>query len=145
MTTAPAQIPDGAQHPKERRELRAQRIEQTVEWYQGVVPHPEHLERFEALLPGATDRFLALAERQSAHRQRLENKFMNLNGAASITGAISAGVVSLVSVGGAIYLLATGHGLMDFAACLTPLAPIIWAFRKARSSESKEMAKKKSS
>src|SRR5258708_7872427 len=93
----PVPANDTAQHPKERRAMRAQhmQVEQTLELYQGALPHPDHLERFEALLPGATDRFLGLAERQSAHRQRMEKKFLNFNGATQILGSLFAGVIVL--------------------------------------------------
>jgi uncharacterized membrane protein len=118
-------------------------MEQTVELYNGLIPHPQHLERFESLLPGATGRFMALAERQSAHRQLMERKFLNFNGAASIIGAVSASLISLASVGGAIFLIYLGRSAQEVAACLVPLAPIVWAFRRARKSQTNEIRRKR--
>ena len=40
--------------------------------FRGPVPPPEVLAGYEATLPGAADRILAMAERQSRHRQELE-------------------------------------------------------------------------
>lgn len=129
---------------KERKRLlRAQTTAQITEFYAGILPHPEHLERFERLHPGTTDRLIAMAEQQGKHRQAMEKKFLNINGFSQIAGTLFAGVICLLSVGGGIYLLATGHSLISFAACLTPLAPIVWAFRKARSAQATQIARKR--
>lgn len=136
----------GAQLSKRERKqlLKAQQQTQVrAEFYAGLLPHPEHLERFEQLQPGTTNRLIAMAERQGEHRQVIERKFLNFNGFSQVAGTLFAGAVALMSVGGAIYLLATGHPLTEFAACLVPLAPIVWAFRKARTQQRSEIARKR--
>jgi uncharacterized membrane protein len=40
--------------------------------FSGPLPPPELFEEYERILPGSAHRLLTLAERQSAHRQRLE-------------------------------------------------------------------------
>lgn len=44
----------------------------TTEVYRGPIPPPELLKQYDAVVPGAADRILQMAERQSAHRQRIE-------------------------------------------------------------------------
>lgn len=121
----------------------AQRTEITTEFYAGLLPHPEHLERFEKLQPGTTSRLMAMAEKQGEHRQAMERQFLNFNGFSQVAGTIFAGIVALGSVGASVYLLATGHSLIEFAAMLTPLAAIVWAFRKTQKRQATEIARKK--
>lgn len=45
--------------------------------FSGPIPPPQALEAYERVLPGAAERILSMAERQSAHRQDLEAKAVN--------------------------------------------------------------------
>ncbi len=130
---------------KERKRLLQQQLtaQITTEFYAGALPHPQHLERFEALYPGTTERLITMAEAQGIHRQAMEKKFLNFNGFSQVAGTLFAGIVAVMAVGGGIYLLAKGQSLLTFAACLTPLAPIIWAFRRERDSQKIQIAAKK--
>ncbi len=50
-------------------------VEQTImqaNMWQGPLPPPEHLERFNSVVPGAAERILAMAEKQQNHRIALE-------------------------------------------------------------------------
>ena len=76
-----------------------------AEIYSGALPHPDHLERFEAILPGTTDRFIRLAEQQSEHRQRMERKFLNFNGASQIIGVLFAGLAIVGGLAAGTFLL----------------------------------------
>lgn len=48
------------------------RVVRKASIYSGPLPAPETLAAYEQILPGAADRVIAMAERQSAHRQQLE-------------------------------------------------------------------------
>lgn len=45
--------------------------------YSGPLPLPSHLAQYDKVVPGAADRIIALAERQSAHRQSIENRIVD--------------------------------------------------------------------
>lgn len=45
--------------------------------YSGPLPVPEHLARYEQILPGAAERIFKMAEEQSVHRRALESKVIN--------------------------------------------------------------------
>src|SRR5690242_8766078 len=81
------------------------------ERYEGLLPHPEHLARFEAILPGTTDRILKIAENQSSHRHRMENKFLNFNGWGEIIGVVFAGLIVLAGIGVGGFLLYAGKDI----------------------------------
>ena len=44
----------------------------TVESHSGPIPHPHLLAQYDAVVPGAAERIIAMAERQQAHRHSLE-------------------------------------------------------------------------
>lgn len=46
------------------------------EEFSGPIPHPDIMKKYEDILPGATDRIMAMAERQATHRQELEKKIV---------------------------------------------------------------------
>jgi len=43
----------------------------TQETYQGPIPPPSLLQEYDAVVPGSAERILAMAERQSAHRDKI--------------------------------------------------------------------------
>ncbi len=108
-----------------------------------MLPHPEHLERFEQLLPGATDRMLSLAENQIAHRHGMERKFLNFNGASEILGVVFAGAAVLSGIAGGIYLLMHDKPIGGLTSMIVPLASVAAAFLRTRNSQSKQLERKK--
>lgn len=92
------------------------------------LPLPSELEGYEAILPGAAERILALAENQSAHRQGLENSAMSSENRNSLLGIISAlviGVVGLLVGGFCIY---TGHDAAGATLAGTTLGSLVGTF-----------------
>ena len=67
--------------------------------YSGPVPPPAMVERYEVMVPGAADRFLAIAEREQGIRKR-DNLIYLVNDTLRIAGSV---VVSLALVGGGVY------------------------------------------
>lgn len=49
----------------------------TTSLYAGPLPDPETFKKYEKVCPGAADRIITMAENQSAHRQAMENKFID--------------------------------------------------------------------
>lgn len=137
-TPSAAVNPNAGAHLPERR-LMAMRTES----YWGAVPHPDHVERFEAILPGAFDRFLGMAERQSAHRQRMERKFLNFNGVAQAIGVIFAGLTVLGAIAACTYLMMNDKPIAGFTAMLTPLAVVGGIFLRTRKKQQAEIAGKR--
>jgi uncharacterized membrane protein len=109
-----------------------------TELYAGTVPHPEHAQAFENILPGSFGRFLAMAEKQGDHRQRMERKFLNFNGASQILGVVIAGAVVLAGMWFGYDLLMHDKKVEGLTAMLTPLGVIGAAFIGARISQAKE-------
>lgn len=54
-------------------------VQQTVQGFTGPIPPPQVLAGYEAVLPGLANRITMMAERQSEHRQRLEQQVVSAN------------------------------------------------------------------
>lgn len=48
------------------------KVSMSVEHSSGPIPHPEHLERYNQIIPNGADRIMRMAEKQQEHRQELE-------------------------------------------------------------------------
>lgn len=59
-----------------KKRNKSPRVNELVssEFFEGPIPHPIILRQYEQISPGAADRILAMAERQSQHRQELERE-----------------------------------------------------------------------
>lgn len=47
--------------------------------YSGAVPPPEMLREFDKIIPNGADRFMKMAENQSEHRRKMEEKIVKSN------------------------------------------------------------------
>jgi len=115
--------------------------------YHGPIPHPSDLERYEAVLPGAADRLISMAEEESKHRQKQEAEILQANIRAqqrqfdlaeSRTKATSysdtlgqalGAIVSLASIAGCVYLALAGQPWVALGLVGLPLAGVIKALR----------------
>ncbi|MCF7958895.1 MAG: DUF2335 domain-containing protein [Phycisphaerae bacterium] len=63
--------------PQDQNQITA--ISHTQQLRSGPIPDPAELGQYEQVLQGAADRILKMAENQSAHRQKLEKGFLELD------------------------------------------------------------------
>lgn len=110
--------------------------------FSGPLPPPELLARYNQVIPNGAERILAMAERQSAHRESLESKVVDGNLAIQKSGSWRAFVLALVVILGGIYLMAAGRDAWGFAAILTSLVSLISVFFIGRSTQKKERVEK---
>ena len=81
-----------------------------IEAFRGPLPHPEHLKQYEVIVPGAADRILQLAEQQTAHRIKTENKAVSAEITQNILAQVIAFILAITGIGGGILLTLKGHG-----------------------------------
>ncbi|MDE6052372.1 MAG: DUF2335 domain-containing protein [Lachnospiraceae bacterium] len=67
-----------------RREMR-----QVVSEFSGPLPPPNIIKGYEDILPGSAERILAMAEKQSEHRQFMERKMIATESRDGFLGVIS--------------------------------------------------------
>ena len=49
------------------------------EKFAGPLPHPEHLQQYEAIQPGLADRIVTMTEKQLEHSHKMESRIVNSN------------------------------------------------------------------
>ena len=78
-------------------ELIARRVESSMT-YSGPIPHPQLLREFNDVIPNGADRIMTMAENQSGHRIKLEEKVVDANNRDSLLGVIFAGIIAILIV-----------------------------------------------
>lgn len=69
--------------------------------FSGPIPPPSIIEGYERVLPGSADRIITMAEKQSEHRQKMEEKMISAESRDSLLGVIFAFLLGV----GCIYLI----------------------------------------
>ncbi|MBF8265240.1 MAG: Protein of unknown function DUF2335, rane [Dehalococcoidia bacterium] len=100
-------------NPQSQLQPLKREVHQTqIESFSGPLPKPSILKEYNDVVPGAAERILNMAEKQAEHRQFLEKTVIIGDSKRAFYG-LWAGVGVAVSVlGGAVFLIFTGH---DFA------------------------------
>lgn len=106
--------------------------------YTGPIPPANELAKYEEAVPGAAERILAMAERQSAHRQSLEQQVVKGEITRSHWGLVAGVSVTVLALGASASLIYLGHG--GWAASLFggALAALVATFVKGTDSRRQE-------
>lgn len=65
-------------------------VTEVMSEFSGPMPPPSILKGYEEILPGAADRILSMAERQSEHRQQMEKEMIESESRDSLLGVLFA-------------------------------------------------------
>ena len=136
---------------QQTREIRTVHAEMS-----GPLPPPAMLEGYERIVPGAAERILAMAERESATRHTLDIKAVDANIAAQVTqlrlaehklkaevwdaaiGKILGFAISAGAIGGCIFLAVQGYTVAAVALVGLPIAAIVQHLAAKRSPAEKK-------
>ncbi len=112
--------------------------------YSGPLPHPDILIKYNEALPGAADRIIAMAEKQSDHRQTLEAAVVASNCHAQKSGPIYGFIICMSAIIGGTYLVAIGKQATGLAAIITALASLAVVFIYGKTKQQEELKRKSS-
>jgi uncharacterized membrane protein len=87
---------------------RSRQVVIDEEW-SGPLPDPDALERYEGLIPGSGERFLAVFEAEVAHRQNLENMEFARESRRMDWGLGAAFFAVTMIIGAGTFLIFVGH------------------------------------
>lgn len=136
--------------PKAQDERIARRVEQklvqaTLQSFSGPLPPPEVLVKYNECVPDGAKRLIEMAERQQAHRQRIESRVVNWNTLDQRIG-LFLGFTLAMAVGiGGFWLILHGKDATGIAAVITSLATPAGIFIFGRRKQEKERTEKASS
>lgn len=111
--------------------------------YSGPLPHPDHFAAYELAVPGSGSRILAMAEKQSAHRQQLENTHLHGTLSAQKWGIVAATIIVLGISAGAIWLIHEGKSVEGLVALLGGIASLAGIFVYSSRRQVQDQAKKR--
>lgn len=82
--------------------------EQKFELYKGSLPHPDMLEKYEAMYPGITKELLHLVKEQTLHRISIESKVVDSNIKNSKKGLSLGFMIAMTGLIGSIFCITQG-------------------------------------
>ena len=77
--------------------------------WEGPLPPPEALRQYEEIIPGSANRILKSVEKQQEHGRNIERATIVWGSIRAFIGLIAGLIISILGIGGGIYLIATGH------------------------------------
>src|SRR5260370_27953938 len=112
---------DSERSAQEERRTTAELRITTVQQFSGPLPHPDLLKGYNGAFPGCAERVMAMAERQSAHRQQLERIVVEGKCNAQTRGQWFAFILAFVIICGGGYFLVERRRVGDVAALIFEL------------------------
>lgn len=101
------------------------------------MPHPEIIEKYEKIYPGAAKIIFENWDSQVKHRHGLEKSVVQTDNLRSILGVIFGFVVALATIGGGVYTALNGLPLFGGGLSLAGLVMIVTAFITSRERKGK--------
>lgn len=89
----------------DQREVKKVVAEVIQSEFSGPIPPPSIIEDYERILPGSADRIIAMAEKQSKHRQKMEGIIVNSESRDSLLGIICAFLIGISCIGAAVFMV----------------------------------------
>lgn len=111
--------------------------------YEGPVPPPGLLKEFDKVIPNGADRIMSMAEKQLEHRISLESKVVEANNRDSLLGVFFAGMIGLIAISGAIYLLANNKNIQGLGIFIGTLATLIGVYLRSHKNDEQDLKNKK--
>jgi len=101
-----------------------------MEHFSGPLPHPQTLEQYDKIVPGAAERIIRKFESQTEHRQKIEDRFVWAESIKSVGGLIGGFIIAMTVIVGGIYTAIRNpeHPFLGGALSFTGLAAIVFAF-----------------
>ena len=116
--------------------------QQTTVEFRGPLPPPEILQAYNKALPNGAERIVAMAERQSAHRQEIEKTVVKGNVTVQKIGVFSSLLITLTAISLGSALIYNDKDTSGLAVIISSLACLVGAFIYGRRSQERERAEK---
>lgn len=98
--------------PDNKKDEMIQKLEMSRSiTYSGAVPPPEMLREFDKIIPNGADRFMKMAEEQSEHRRKIEQKIVESNVKNEKLGLVFAFFISIIGLISAAILAYKGNNV----------------------------------
>jgi uncharacterized membrane protein len=109
------------------------------ERYTGPIPHPAILRQIDEIVPGSAREIIDNAHNQTAHRQGLENKYLDAAIDNSKRGQILGFIIGMTAIIGGMLLVAFDKWVGGLAFGLPGLATLVGVFVYSRIQQNLEL------
>jgi uncharacterized membrane protein len=110
--------------------------------FSGPLPHPSLLAKYNEVIPNGAERIMAMAERQSAHREALETLVITGNVKAQARGTVFAFIVCIIALSAGFYLVHEGREVAGFASIVGAMGGVLGTFIYSKKGQRKERDEK---
>ena len=123
------------------------RLEGSIESYASYhgsipVPPPYILKQYEAVHPGAVEKFFAHYDQQAAHRQKIESSVVETNTKLALKGQTFAVILGLIGLIGAFIVIERGQGAAGATVATGVVVALVSVFLKGQTSQNRELNQK---
>lgn len=101
------------------------------------------LRSYEDVFPGCAERIVAMAERQSSHRQAIERDRIKATNKTEHWGQVFAFILAMSTILGGVYLISIGKDGTGLAAILTALGSLVGVFLYGKYTQTRELKQKR--
>lgn len=112
------------------------------ELFSGPLPHPDHLEAYERIMPGAAERIFQAFGEEAGHRHAMESKVVDSSTRLESRGQIFGFVIGMTALIGGIGLMALDKSLTGAATSLSALVTLVGVFVWSKRQKSRELSEK---
>jgi uncharacterized membrane protein len=112
---------------KEMRKNNPPPIRQNFSGF-GLLPSPEMLQKYDAVIPGLANRLVLQAEKQTTHRIALEKKLLIANIWKSYLGLVFGFLIGSLGIGGGLYLTFVGFNVIGIVFSSATLVSLVMSF-----------------
>jgi uncharacterized membrane protein len=110
--------------------------------FSGPLPHPALLAKYNEVIPNGAERIMAMAERQSAHREKLETLVVTGNVKAQSQGTKFAFIICVIALIAGFYLVLEGRNVAGFASIVGAMGGVLGTFIYSKNEQRKERTDK---
>lgn len=132
---------DGISKPKKEQIIRGL-VVTMHKTHIGPLPDTETLAGYSSLIPNGADRIMIMAEKQSEHRMKMENKVISGQILQSNLGQILAFLIGIAALGASTYCIVNGFEWSGSILGVGGLTGLVTAFIKGRSQQEKNLEEK---
>ncbi len=108
----------------------------------GPIPAPQILQQYNNIVPGAAERIIRMAEKQSDHRMGLENKVVNSNLVKSYLGMIAGTSIAIFGLYIAKEIAINGNPATAGIVAALDLGGLVWVAVNNTKAQRKEREKR---
>jgi uncharacterized membrane protein len=110
--------------------------------FAGPLPPPGMLVKYNEAIPGAAERILAMAERQSAHREAMETAVVDAGIESQARGSWFGFIIAMTAIVGGIYLITIHQSTAGLTAIIGSLVALTAVFVIGKKKATKELKEK---